>query len=486
MIEELDRLLTLGGRHYVAGRYEASAEAYARAETLAPDDPRAIYSLAMIDIRAGRLGDARVRLQRVIRLDPKLTSAWRNLAAVSQDLGDWTDAAAALRRVGQLEPGDVEAGFALARALVVVGRVGQAAKQYRALARIPACRLRALSRLGLLRPADVDEAEAREMAAAAARADLSAEVRAPLLFALGGVHELRGRDAAAFEAFAEGNRIERERLCAAPPGRRPADLLQAHAAAAAHVRGLFTPEFLRTREGQGEASLSPIFIVGMPRSGSTLIEQILASHPAVQGLGETGLLPRLLERAYPADAAGNFSAPISELARLYLAQAKRQGWDGRRRFVDKTLENWLHLGAVRLMFPRAVILHATREAMDTCFACFRQLFTRDAETLYAQEDIAAEYLTCARTVGHFSGLLGDVIDVPLEDLVAEPKSRIRWLVTEASGLDWDPACETWWRTERPVRTASAAQVRSPMQGSHLGRWRRHADRLGPMRAALQR
>jgi hypothetical protein len=140
---------------------------------------------------------------------------------------------------------------------------------------------------------------------------------------------------------------------------------------------------------------------------------------------------------------------------------------------------------IDLMFPRAVILHSVRNPLDTCVACYRQLFARGAETLYDLADIGAEYLRVADMMAHWRSVLpGRVIEVSYEDLVASPQERIRWLVTEACGLDWDPACLRFHQSPGAVRTASASQVRKPLFTSSVGRWRAYDKHLDPLRRAL--
>ena len=218
----------------------------------------------------------------------------------------------------------------------------------------------------------------------------------------------------------------------------------------------------------------------MPRSGSTLIEQILASHPDVQGLGETGVLPALAVHGYPQTAAG-----LRDLAARYLDAMRARGWDGSSRFVDKTLENYLHVGLIHLLFPNAVILHAVRDPMDTGFACYRQLFTSGNETLYDLSEIGAEYLRYRALTDHWRDILPRrMVDVAYETLVGDPDGQIPALVTEAAGLPWDPATLRFHEREGGVATASASQVRQPIYQSSVQRWRRHADRLRPLAAAL--
>jgi Sulfotransferase family len=240
---------------------------------------------------------------------------------------------------------------------------------------------------------------------------------------------------------------------------------------------------IASRQGQGLSTTAPIFVVGMPRSGSTLIEQILSAHPEVSALGETAVLPRLLERG--ALGPGGDQAAIRGLARQYLEAVRARGWRGAGRFVDKTLENYLHVGAIALMFPRAVILHAVRDPLDTCVSCWRQLFTQGAETLYDFAEIGAEYVAYRQTMEHWRAVLpGRVIEVDHEALVADPERQIRWLVTEAVGLAWNDACLSFPTAGAAARTASSVQVRQPIFRTSLQRWRRYEAKLGPLIEAL--
>jgi tetratricopeptide (TPR) repeat protein len=482
---DLEGLLDAGGGHYLAGRLDAARAAYLKAEACAPDDHRATYSLAVIDLRAGAAAPARERLRRVTRLQPRLAPAWSNLAAAGEALGLWAEAEHALSRVAALDPDAVEPRFAHAQAQITLGRGKAALAQFRRLADEPGQRLRALAAIGSSWPGVMSDVEVDELTGATVNAATPAGLRVDLWFALGAVREAKEDFAAAFQAFAQANQQQRAVLAAGPRGRRPGDVLAEHLATGAHVRAVMTADRIAGGGGGGGEALAPIFIVGMPRSGSTLIEQILSSHPDVTGLGELGTLPALLEPLYPASPDGDFARPLETVAQQYLKSARERGWDGRGRFVDKTLENHLHVGAIRLMFPRAVILHSVRDPVDTCLGIWRQRFTRGAETAYALADIAAEYLEYRQTNEHWRAAAPGVLtDVVLEDLVAQPERVTRWLVTQACGLPWNSACLKFWTTARPVRTASATQVRQPISTSGIGRWRRYEPWLGPLFEAL--
>lgn len=259
--------------------------------------------------------------------------------------------------------------------------------------------------------------------------------------------------------------------------------------AVANISGRLTAPFIARHEGGGSASAAPIFIVGMPRSGSTLLEQILSSHPKVQGMGETTALGETLAGRFP---YGNSEteetiAPdhFRRLADAYLERLRARGWRKEPFVIDKMLGNYMQIGIIHLMFPRATILHAMRDPVDTCLAGFRKLFRSGNETTYSLADIGAQYVRYREMMAHWDEVLpGRVVHVRHEALVSDPDSKIRWLVEEACRLKWDDACLRFYATRRPVRTASIAQVRQPIFTSSLERWRRYEKHLGPLFEAL--
>ncbi|MBS0362395.1 MAG: sulfotransferase, partial [Proteobacteria bacterium] len=353
-----------------------------------------------------------------------------------------------------------------------LGRFPEAIAQNRILAAEPLQRWAALTRIALLDPAALDESEVAGMRDAAANPDTPPDQRVGLWFALGEVFDRQGRDAEAFAAFDAGNRAQRARVDVAGAA-------QANAAAVDHVRSVATSQRLARLKGQGSSSAAPIFIVGFPRSGSTLVEQILASHPQVQGLGETGVMPRLLQNGYPTTAAA-----ARDLVTRYLEAMRARGWDGRSRFVDKTLESYLHAGVIGALFPNATVLHVQRDPIDNGFAVWRQFFVHGNETLFDLADIGAEYARYRAIMDHWDAVApGRFLDVGYEALVADPQVAIRRLA-EVTGLGWDPAMLDFHRREGAVSTASVAQVRRPIHAGPVRRWRRHAERLQSLIAAL--
>jgi tetratricopeptide (TPR) repeat protein len=479
---DVTALLNAAADCYAQGRLDEAADLYRQAAAADPKDLRPVYSLALIDIRRGRLENARRGLTTVAAQDPNFYPAQQNLGAVCQNLNLWQEATDAYRRALSLNPTAVETHFSLARALAVLGQVAESSACYRALAANPSVRLRALTRLAALDPAVIDEQDLSELQRAADDPATPSAMRIEAYFALGSGREQRGVDQAAFAAFEAGNRLKHGALMAsADLATRPDAAERAHDLAARFVIDRFDQAFLQRAVGRGSPSAAPIFVIGMPRSGSTLIEQILSSHPQVQSMGENTALAALIDQRFSeAERAGNWS----DLAEAYLASMRQRGWQGADHFVDKTLENHLRIGVIHLMFPNSVILDSVRHPVDTCLSCYRQLFTQGNETLYELGQIGRAYARYRRVMEHWERVLpGRVIRVEHEKLVAHPEERIPWLVSVCK-LDWDPACLRFYETSGSVRTASAAQVRRPLFSTSIGRWARFANQLEPLLKAL--
>ncbi|MGH7024583.1 MAG: sulfotransferase [Caulobacteraceae bacterium] len=474
---DLDALLDRAAAHYAAGRLAEAERVYREAERAEPRDFRARYSLAVIDLRQGRFEPARARLADVTRRQPAHFAAWHNLGVALEALRHWRRARAAYAQALALQPDAADTAFCLAAVDAVEGHVDEAIALYRRLAQAPESRARALSRLAVLRPAAVTDDELAWLRAAVE----APEANAALHYALGAALEARGEYDAAFAQFSAGAALRGRALAAA--GKDPVVLEREHEASARRVRELFTAQFI-ARQKPGDSRAAPIFIVGFPRCGSSLLEQILASHSDVQGLGETGAFGEVADAWFAALPNSDASAS-RRLAEGYLAALRAAGWRSGARPVDKTLENYLHLGLIALAFPRAVIVHCLRGPADTCLACFAELFASGNETLDDLAQIGREYRRYRQVMDHWREVLpGRVREVSYEALVASPEVQIRALVSEICGLPWAPACLDFHQTRRPVTTASVEQVRRPIYASSVGRWRRYQAHLDPLFDAL--
>jgi tetratricopeptide (TPR) repeat protein len=492
--EDLARALREAAEHRVALNYDQAILRYLEIERRNPEHPDAPYFLALLDLARDRPADALPRLENLVRRLPKAANVLEALAFAQEQLGLWSEALRGREIVARLDPDRSPTDLALA--LETLGRVEEAADIFRRLAARDDTRVAGLMGLASLHPKELSAGQLTELRRAAGAAPPAA--RAPALAALGRALEAREAYDAAFEAFAEANRLKRQTLTGELPGPEkpvigppvrelhPDDIARENAAAIRFLKSVFTADFIRAHESRGHHVAAPIFVVGMPRSGSTLIEQILSSHRQVQGLGESGALGDVLRGRYPDDLfAPNPPGHFRDLAQAYLQAQHARGWVSAPRFVDKTLGAYMSVGMIHLMFPKAVILHSVRDPVETCLGCFRQMFATGNEETYDLGDLGRLYVRYREVMAHWTSVLPNrVIDVSHEALVTAPEERIRWLVTEACGLAWDPACLRFHQTRRAVRTASVAQVRQPIFTSSLERWRRYETHLGPLFEAL--
>ena len=328
------------------------------------------------------------------------------------------------------------------------------------------------------------DADVEAMEAALATAGTPAD-RLHLNFALGRAHEQRGNPEKAFAFYADGNALA---AAAIPPhaprrGDRVDDAI-----------ATFTPDFLAARDGFGEQSDAPIFILGLHRSGSTLIEQILASHPDIEATGELPILGQLM-RALATDASLPGETPLEKLAALdaaraaaigaeYLERAAAYRQDGKPRFIDKMPSNWRHVGLIRLILPNASIIDARRHPMAAGFSNFRQHYDAGAVWSHSLEAIGHYYRDYLRLMRHFDAVLpGRVHHLINERLIEDFEPEVRRLLDHV-GVPFDPACLEFHRSSRPVRSASAEQVRRPINREGVDQWRAFEPWLGPLKEAL--
>jgi tetratricopeptide (TPR) repeat protein len=331
------------------------------------------------------------------------------------------------------------------------------------------------------------DAEIEQMRAAEAAATTSTVDRYHLCFALGKALEDREQYGASFDYYARGNALKR-----AASRYRP-EIIEQNTRLQSEVcnRELFARE-----AGSGVPAADPIFIVGLPRSGSTLIEQILASHSKVEGTHELADIPRMVVELqgrdwqlenprYPAVLAQLSAADFHRLGAKYLDDTRSYRSAGKAHFIDKMPNNFRHIGLIHLMLPNARIIDARREPMACCFGNLKQLFAHGQEFAYSVEDIARYYRTYLELMRHWDAVLpGRVLRVQYEDVVADLEGNVRRLL-DYCGLEFEPACVEFYRTERSVRTASSEQVRQPIYREALEQWRHYEPWLGPLRETLR-
>jgi len=371
-------------------------------------------------------------------------------------------------------------------ALRTVGRLQEAVAAYKTCLDLAPSHGEAYWSLANLKVVSFSSEEEASMAALAERPDLSDDDRLHLHYALGKALEDRKDYAGSFKHYAEGARIRRAQT-AYDPGETSAFTQRAKA--------LFTTDFFERRRGGGSPSRAPIFIVGLPRAGSTLIEQILASHSEVEGtmeLPDINLIARQLGQArgdtvnglYPDVLADVPKESLAALGEAFLAATEVYRKLNRPRFIDKMPNNFQHLGLIHLILPEAKIIDARRNPLGSCFSAFKQHFNQGQTFSYDLADLGRYYRDYLDLMNHFDRVLpGRVHRVIYEDMVEDTEAEIRSLL-EYCELPFEEACLNFYENDRAVRTVSSEQVRRPIFRDGLDQWRRYEPYLGPLKTAL--
>jgi tetratricopeptide (TPR) repeat protein len=454
-----------------------------------PDYSAARYDYASVLLGRHKYSQALIELDKLLRLDPA-NRQYRTLRATAVvGLGDHARAIALyedlLRDAPPRSPNAAELHLSIAHSLKTLGRQTDAIGEYRAATRERADFGDAYWSLANLKTYRFTDAELESMRTAEALPATRLVDRYHLCFALGKAYEDRADYAESWGHYERGNALKR-----AESRYRP-EVIELNTA---NQKSVCTRKFFEQRPGFGVASTAPIFVLGLPRSGSTLIEQILASHSAVEGTQELAEIPRYVlelqgrdrdfeSPRYPAVLAQVPTAQFVRFAERYLDDT-RVYRTGKPRFIDKMPNNFRHIGFIHLMFPNAKIIDARREPMACCFGNLKQLFARGQEFTYSIEDIARYYRTYLELMEHWDTVLpGRVLRVHHEDVVDDLERSVRRIL-DFCELPFEPGCVEYHRTERSVRTASSEQVRRPIFREGLDQWRRFEAWLGPLRDTL--
>ena len=471
----------------------AEREDYAQAERLlqeclklAPGYSQARFDLARILHSQQKAAPILPLLERLLALEPD-SLRYRTLQAAAYNLlGQNERSTQILSGLLAEFPGNELVWLYYGHALRTAGHLDQAIQAYRKSTDLkPGCG-EAWFSLANLKTFRFSVGELAAMQAQVARENLQDNDRLQFEFALGKALEDVGEFAASFAHYARGNALRRAAVVYDPDS--ITRLVQ-------RTQTLYTQEFFAARAGFGSSAPDPIFIVGLPRAGSTLIEQILASHTQVEGtrelpdvLGfalELGALERAgVPPAYPQSVARLTQAQLTSLGERYLAQTRPHRLLGRPRFIDKMPNNFFHLGLIHLMLPNARIIDARRSPLACCFSNFKQHFQTGLWFSYSLEDIGRYYRDYVRLVAHFDAVLpGRIHRVGYEDLVADLEGEVRRLL-EYCGLPFEEQCLRFHETRRVVQTASSEQVRRPLYAEGIDQWRNFEPWLGPLKDVL--
>jgi tetratricopeptide (TPR) repeat protein len=452
---------------------------------LAPDYHAARFDYAQVLLDRHRHTRAQEELKKLLAAEPGNRSYRTAFATAHVGLGDAAGAVARYRELLSETPQAPDLHLSVAHALKTLGQQQQAIESYRAAAALRPSFGDAWWSLANLKTYRFTDAELQMMRAQEAAAGTELADRFHLCFALGKALEDRGEYAESFRYYERGNALKRSQS-----GYQPR-FIERNARLQAEV---CTAQFFAAHAGVGCHSNAPIFIVGLPRSGSTLIEQILASHSQVEGTMELPEIPRLVavlqgrsftdsEPRYPAILRDLSAVDFERMGESYLADTRAYR-KGRPHFIDKMPNNFRHLGLMHLILPNARIIDARREAMACCFSNFKQLFASGQEFTYSIADIAAYYRSYIGLMRHWDAVLpGRILRVQHEEVVADLEGSVRRIL-DFCGLEFEPACLEFYRTERSVRTASSEQVRQPIYKEGIDQWRHFEPWLGPLREAL--
>lgn len=433
----------------------------------------------------GRLEDSLAAYDRALALSPELAVALNGRGATLSDLSRFDEALASYNKALAVTPDFATALGNRGQVLQYLGRLDAARADFqRALTLEPGLANVYLDYVDLA-PVKAGDPLVASMESLATTA-LSETARLQLDFALAKAYADLGDHAGSFQRLLSGNARKRARI------------RYDEKAALGYfdrIRSVFSPGLLRQKEklGGGSASAVPIFILGMMRSGSTLVEQILASHPAVHGAGELRTLTRLTELvrdpagnrlAYPEFVPGLDAGSLGQFAAHYLGEVHPLA-PAALHITDKMPENFFFTGLIHLALPNAPIIHTVRDPVDTCVSCFSKLFTAEQNHTYDLAELGRYYRGYQQLMAHWREVLppGRMLEVRYEDVVADLEGQARRIIAHC-GLDWDPRCLSFHATERPVRTSSVAQVRQPLYPGAVGRANRFDAFLGPLRDAL--
>jgi len=467
-------LAELAGR---IGRNRDAESLLRRALELAPGFDAARHNLALALHRQGRSEEAIAEIDQLLANAPDHPSYINLKAAALARLGDYEPSIALYQQVLVDYPQQPKVWMSLGHSLKTVGRQDESIDAYRRCLTLQPTLGEAwwsLANLKTFRFTDADRAAMRD---AIGVPDLSEEDRFHLEFALGKAEEDVGAYQDSFAHYSEGNRRRRALI--------DYDAAELSRTVDRQI-GLFTPEFLAARAGWGAQARDPIFVVSLPRSGSTLIEQILASHSQVEGTTELADIAALATRVGLNGMSSLGADEARALGEEYLERTRIQRKTDRPFFVDKMPNNWAHVGFIRLILPEATIIDARRHPLGCCFSNFKQHFARGQTFTYDLADIGHYYADYVRLMDHIDGVLpGHVHRIFYEAMVGDTETQVRALLDHAD-LPFEDQCLRFHETERAVRTASSEQVRRPIFRDGVEQWRHFERWLDPLRAALGR
>lgn len=466
------------------GRYRDAENLLRRAIELAPSFTAARANLAIVLYKQNRFGEAGEVLEQVLAQDPANASSRNLLAATLGRIGDYDEALALYAELTGTFPDHAKLWMSYGHLLKTVGRLEDSIAAYRRALAVEPHLGEVWWSLANLKTVEFSDADIAAMDAALGT-EVSTEDAFHLHFALGKAWGDRGVADRSFHHYAAGNELRSRELAYEP---------DTTTQQVDRMIEVLTPEFLAQRAGLGDPAPDPIFILGLPRAGSTLLEQILASHSAIEGTMELPDIPAIAMREAKAAGGDPRDWPramaempperLAELGAEFLERTRVQRKTGKAFYIDKLPNNWSYAGFIHLILPNAKIIDARRNPLDCCFSNFRQHFAKGQAFSYSLDHIGRYYADYVRAMDHYDRVLtGRIHRVIHERLLDDPESEVRAMLGYL-GLQFEDACLEFHRNTRAVRTASSEQVRRPINRDGMGQWEPYAQWLGPLRAAL--
>ena len=468
------------------GRNEDAVNLLARCLELAPSFHAARQNYALVLHRSNQSEQALVEIERLLTAEPGHLGCRNLKAAVLCRIGDYETAIRIYADLLEHYPHNAKVWVSHGHALKTAGHTDRAIAAYRRSLELEPSFGEVWWSLANLKTYRFGTDELAAMRRQLARADITEDDRLHLEFAVGKALEDAGEYEPSFRHYAQGNAIRRAQL------HYSADDTHARVQ---YIREHYTRDFFAERADAGSAARDPIFVVGLPRAGSTLIEQILSSHSQVEGtmeLPEVTSISRLLRMQGDADGAMPYHGALAALdadalralGERYLAHTRIQRKTSAPLFIDKMPNNFMHIGLIHLMLPNAKIIDARRHPLACCFSAFKQHFARGQNFSYGLEDMGRYYRDYVALMAHFDAVLpGRIHRVVYERMVDDTEGEVRRLL-EYCGLPFEESCLRFFQNPRPVRTASSEQVRQPIYREGVDHWRHYAPWLGSLESVL--
>jgi tetratricopeptide (TPR) repeat protein len=472
----------LGNTLAAQGKLDEAVAVYRRGIALAPNVANGHNNLGTALERQGKLDEAEAALRRALELEPQHPGALYNLGNILKNKADYEEAIALYRKSLAGRPEFADAWNNMGAVLAERGDLAEARSAYQKAVEVEPTRAAYHRNLANAKRFEPDDPQLAVMEALSRNlATVPERERIDLPFALGKAYADLKQHERSFRCLLAGNALKRSQIVY-----NEADALQYMQ----RIRTVFDPELLRAKAGHGDPAPTPVFIIGMPRSGTTLIEQIIASHPKAVGAGELFDLDNIVQSLagrnggalrFPEVVATMSSEELRQVGARYVA-ATRAHAPSAERIADKMPWNFHFAGLIHLALPNARIIHARRDPVDTCLSCFSILFEGGGNPYtYDLGELGRFYRAYDSLMAHWRAVLPPdvMIEVQYEEVVADLETQARQIIAHC-GLEWDDACLAFHKTRRPVRTSSVSQVRQPIYQSSVGRWRPYHEQLRPL------